>query len=193
MGGCPEGVLFRRSSVVFFFSANTHGKRLAEELNPTSWTPLFVSFASPRHDFSASVLRLFSRLLCWCIQRVTFASLVFSSAPSRISSWVLGALLIATKDLPCSVRLCSYKYTYKNLIGLLWFCPALTRIWIFLLFCVIMLSQIYANVWKVWILMLLHSCSACVALPGVSLWSCQSGTCLAGDRGGSSANSEHGA
>lgn len=81
-----------------------------------------------------------------------------------------------------------------NLICLPWFCSALTCILIFLLSGVVMLTQMYANIWqKVWILMFLCSCSACVALPGVSLWSCQSGTCLAGDRGGSSANLEDGA
>lgn len=107
MGGSPQGRLFR-----LFFSPPLYAPctNLAEELNPISRTPL-CSFGVSLPWFLWLCAAFVFQLLCWCILRVTFAPLVFSSAPSRISLWVLGALLIATKDLLCCLWLFSYKYT----------------------------------------------------------------------------------
>lgn len=94
--------------VLFFHSSLLWGW-VAEELNPASWPPLcFSCVFFPWFLCSTGALHLLLQCYllfswCRCSLCVTFASLVFSSAPSRISLWVLGALLIATKDLPCCV------------------------------------------------------------------------------------------
>lgn len=155
MSGVPQGPLFRRSSG---FSTDPHCERMTVELNLTSWPPLCSS-----HDFSpCHCTALVSQLLCWCRLPVTFASLVFSCALSRILLWLVGALLIATKDPQCCALLFSYKYR-KYLFSLVQLCDLLLIF--FLLYCVIMLIQMYANTLWVWILMFLYSCSACVCSP----------------------------
>lgn len=168
----------------------TLGPNLAEELNPISQTPL-CSFGLSLPWFlwlcAATPLLMYSA--CYICSTCVFL------CPKQDFVVGIGCLVDRYQRSPVLCVVVFLQVYLLKLICLPWFCSGLTCILIFLLIHIVMLTQMYANIWqKVWILMLLFSCSsACVALPGVSLWSCQSGTCLAGDWGGSSANLEHGA
>lgn len=154
MGGSPQGILFRSSSG---FSSDPHCERMTVELNPASWPPLCSCYFFPWFLSVALQIRL-ADVVC----TLHSLHLYFPLPRAGFLLWLVGALLIATKDPQCCALLFAYKYRKMSVL----FGSALRLAFdIFLLYCVIMLIQMYANTLWVWILMFLYSCSACVCSP----------------------------
>lgn len=111
----------------FFFYSSLLWGWLAEELDQASWPLLCVSC----FFFLCGTVALHLLLQCYllfscysCSLCVTFASLVFSSAPSRISLWVLGALWSRPKisHVVCSCFLTSAHTKFSSPLVLLCSC-----------------------------------------------------------------------